>query len=103
MYEDTFAARLTQLRTNKGISAREMSLSIGQNPGYINSIESGKAMPSMTVFFYICDYLKISPQEFFDLEIKQPEKIGLFIKYARKLNDQQLEHVSALIKDITNN
>ena len=42
MYEDEFALRLAQLRSKKGVSARDMSLSIGQNAGYINSIESGK-------------------------------------------------------------
>ena len=56
MYDIQFAERLTQLRTTKGVSARDMSLSLGQNPGYINNIESGKALPSMSVFFYICDY-----------------------------------------------
>ena len=35
MYEDRFADRLSQLRIEKGISARDMSLSIGQNAGYI--------------------------------------------------------------------
>lgn len=35
MYEKEFSQRLAQLRLQKGISARDMSLSIGQNPGYI--------------------------------------------------------------------
>ena len=41
MYEEQFSKRLTELRTQKGVSARDMSLSIGQNPGYIRAIESG--------------------------------------------------------------
>ena len=36
MEEKDFALRLAQLRTKKGVSAREMSLAIGQNQGYIN-------------------------------------------------------------------
>lgn len=43
MYEEQFSKRLTELRTQKGVSARDMSLSIGQNPGYIRAIESGTA------------------------------------------------------------
>ena len=31
MYEDLIAKRLAHLRTAKGVSAREMSLDIGQN------------------------------------------------------------------------
>ena len=62
MYEEGFALRLAQLRNKKVVSARDMSLSIGQNAGYINTIESGKAFPSMTVFFYICEYLDTKHQ-----------------------------------------
>ena len=52
--EDNFAERLSQLREAKQVSAREMSLSIGQNCSYINRIENKKAFPSMQCFFYIC-------------------------------------------------
>ena len=45
MYEEElFAKRLEQLRLEKNVSAREMSLSLGQNPSYINRIESGKSL-----------------------------------------------------------
>lgn len=50
MYEELFYTRLTQFRTEKGVSARDMSLSIGQNAGYINNLENHKVLPSMTVF-----------------------------------------------------
>ena len=54
MQTEEFITRLTELRIKHGVSARDMSLSIGQNSSYINNIENGKALPSMTVFFYIC-------------------------------------------------
>ena len=41
MYESDFQLRLAQLRAKKGVSARDMSLSLGQNAVYINNIESG--------------------------------------------------------------
>ena len=66
MLEDQFCERLTQLRLQKGVSARDMSLSLGQSESYINRIESKKMLPSMSVFFYICEYFGISPKEFFD-------------------------------------
>lgn len=68
MQEEDFAKRLCKLRQKKGASARDMSLSLGQNAGYINNIESGNNLPSMTVFFYICEYLEITPKEFFDYD-----------------------------------
>ena len=38
MYETFFCERLTQLRLEKGVSAREMSLALGQSEAYINRI-----------------------------------------------------------------
>ncbi len=100
MYENDFSLRLSQLRNQKGVSARDMSLSIGQNPGYINNIESGKAMPSMSGFFYICEYLGITPCEFFDFSSKSPTALNDIINDLKQLNQIQLFHVGAIIKDI---
>jgi transcriptional regulator with XRE-family HTH domain len=65
MYEKEFSKRLCELRLEKGVSAREMSLSLGQSASYINRIENGKMLPSMGGFFKICDYLSITPDFFF--------------------------------------
>lgn len=100
MYNEDFSIRLAKLRTQKGVSARDMSLSIGQNPGYVNNIETGKALPSMSTFFYICDYLNISPQEFFEENVAFPEQLHLLIDDLKLLNDNQIRHISALVKDL---
>jgi len=68
MYEKEFSKRLCELRLEKGVSAREMSLSLGQSASYINRIENGKMLPSMGGFFKICDYLSITPQSFFQIK-----------------------------------
>lgn len=57
-----------------GVSARDMSLSLGQSESYINKIENKRTLPSMTGFFYICDYLNITPQEFFNTDAAAPQK-----------------------------
>ena len=79
MDEKDFALRLAQLREKKNVSAREMSLAIGQNPGYINNIELGKSLPSLPGVFYICDYLGILEEELhtviYDIISKQAEVI----------------------------
>ena len=102
MYHEEFSLRLARLRSTKGVSARDMSLSIGQNAGYINTIESGKALPSMSAFFFICEYLHISPQEFFDEENKMPEKLRGIIEDLKKLNPGQLESIAGLVKELAN-
>ena len=100
MYEEFFSSRLASLRCEKGVSARDMSLSIGQNPGYINYIENGKALPSMSSFFYICDYLDITPSEFFDGENKNPKEIRLLERDIKKLTPKELESISFLVHSL---
>lgn len=100
MYSEDFAVRLAQLRELKGVSARDMSLSIGQNAGYINNIETGKAFPSMNSFFYICEYLNITPQDFFEAEVHNPETLNTLISYFKKLNCEQQNHITAIVRDL---
>ena len=100
MDEKDFAIRLARLREKKGVSARDMSLSIGQNPGYINNIESGKSKPSLEGIFYICEYLEVTPSEFFDMESSNPSKLDAIIADMKKLNDKQLDTIAALVKDL---
>lgn len=97
-----FSKRLSQLRMSKGVSARDMSLSIGQSPNYINSIENGDNYPSMTTFFYICDYFKISPREFFDFESTNPTKTSELMDLIKTLPNDQIELLTMLVKAIKN-
>ena len=98
--EKAFADRLAHLRMNMGVSAREMSLAIGQNPAYINNIETCKAFPSMMGFFYICDYLHITPVEFFDTGNPNPDQVNRIAEYLKKLNSDQLDHFEGLSRDL---
>lgn len=57
--------RITQLRLQKGVSEHRLSLDLGHARSYIHGIVSGKTLPSMTEFFYLCEYFNISPEQFF--------------------------------------
>lgn len=103
MYEKKFCKRLAQLRMKKGISARDMSLSIGQNPGYINNIENGKALPSMTNFFYICDFLDITPMDFFNFDSSRPKELDVLYTDLNKLSDSQFKNIQEIISDLAKN
>ena len=100
MDQKDFSRRLSELRIQKGVSARDMSLSLGQSAGYINNIENGVNYPSMSVFFYICEYLDITPKEFFDLDTDNPTKANELLEATRRLTDAQIEHLIALAKDL---
>lgn len=100
MTKEQFAERMAKLRINKGVSARDMSLSIGQSAGYINNIENGVNLPSMTVFFYICEYLDISPMDFFDIDSTNPTKTSELLKASKGLDNSQIEMLINLAKGL---
>ena len=99
LYEEFFAHRLTYLRDLKKVSAREMSLALGQNESYINRIENGKTFPSMQAFFYICEYLGISPKEFFDDEVKNPGLVNNIVPLLNNLSSNQLITILSVVQE----
>ena len=100
MYEDFLPGQLAKLRTQKGVSARALSLPLRQANNYINNIESKKTLPSMQAFFYICEYLDVTPQEFFDEGNTYPEAFQAFIAEAKKLDPQSLEYILGIMKKL---
>ena len=100
MYEDFVPERLAKLRIQKGVSARDMSLSLGQANNYINNIENRKSVPSMQSFFYICEYLGITPAEFFDKENTYPYTLNDFIIEAKRLNPKSMSYILGIMKEL---
>ena len=82
--------RITKLRLNKNVSEYRMSLDLGHSDSYIRNITSGKALPSMSEFLYICEYFNITPKEFFDEDSKNPELINELVSISNGLNNDDL-------------
>ena len=99
-YLDWFPSRITELRTQKGISARDMSLSLGQSESYINKIENKRTLPSMAGFIYICEYFGITPQDFFNVDAPAPQKSKEVLSELNKLTASQTDHIMMIIRDI---
>lgn len=100
MYEDFIPERLAKLRMQKGVSARDMSLSLGQANNYINNIENKKSLPAMQSFFYICEYLGITPQEFFNEENSYPILLQEIIDEAKCLEPKPMECILGIMKEL---
>lgn len=94
------SGRIAKLRTDKNISARDMSLSLGQSQSYINNIENKKALPSMQMFLYICEFLGIEPKDFFEEDVTSPGTLNEAITTFRSLSPKQLELLIALAKEM---
>lgn len=100
-YPNFIRERITELRLQKGVSSRDMSLSLGQSASYINKIENRRTLPSLTGFLYICEYFDITPQDFFNTTDKKTQKNKHLLAELEKLSPKQIEHILLLIKDLT--
>ncbi len=92
-----FSRRLFELRSEKDVSARDMSLSLGQSESYINKIENQKALPSMNMFFYICEYLNVTPGEFFNEDLFKNKKAEEIFPLLDEMSPYQLEALKNFI------
>lgn len=93
--------RITQLRLLKDVSEYQMSYDLGHSKSYINNITAGKVMPSMTEFFYICEYFGITPAEFFDFSHDNPAKLSDTIEELRSLKDEDIGIIAPIIHQLS--
>lgn len=99
MIEEQFIAdRISKLREEKQISERKMSLDLGHSTSYIRSITSGRALPSMSEFIYICDYLGVTPMEFFNVEKNTTLTQQKAIDYIYSMPDKDVQFVIEVIE-----
>lgn len=98
MFETFVRDRITQLRLKKGVSEYQMSYDLGHSRGYINNISSGKALPSMSEFFAICEYFSISPEEFFNERLQDPVMYKQILSSLEHLTTEDLLLVFKLIQ-----
>lgn len=84
--DETFIRnRISELRMKKQISEYKMSLDLGHSKSYLQSISSGRALPSMSEFLYICEYLGVTPKEFFDDGSEEPLLVAQLLELSRNL------------------
>lgn len=98
--EEYVRNRITQLRMNKNVSEYKMSLDMGHSKSYIQNISSGRAMPSIGEFLYMCEYLGVTPKDFFDEGTKNPLLIDELLKEVKDLSDKDLVLILELTRRI---
>ena len=101
MDEQFIRERITSLRVQKNISEYKMSLDLGHSKSYIQSIASGRALPSMTEFLYICDYLGVTPKDFFDPQIKNPALVTQAVDGMKGLSNSDLTLLISIIERLS--
>ena len=99
-FEEFISKRTAILREQKRVSARDMSLSLGLGEAYINHIENKSNMPSMKGLYYICEFLGISPKDFFDDGTEAPELILELVDVCKRLDRKSLENLLEFIENM---
>jgi len=95
-----FQDRVTQLRMKKDVSEAEMSMALGNHRTYLQSISSGRAMPSFDQFYNILHYLDVTPLEFFQYKTPDPYLLRIVADELNGLTEDDLECIRRLIKKI---
>lgn len=97
MDEQFIRERITELRIAANKSEREMSLDLGHSGSYINSIASGRTIPSLREFLYICEYLHITPNDFFQEDVALSPIKRKAISQVIQLDDDSVSLLSDLM------
>ena len=54
----------------------------------------------MQSFLYICEYLSVTPQEFFDEGNPDPQALKEFITEAKQLDSRSLSYLLGIMKEL---
>lgn len=99
MIEEQFIRdRISKLREQKQVSERKMSLDLGHSTSYIRSITSGRSLPSMSEFLYICEYLGVTPMEFFNEDKATTLMQQKAIDYIYSMSDEDVSLMIGFIE-----
>lgn len=102
MDENYIRKKIVELRLSRKLSERKLSLALGKNSGYINSITNGKYLPSWNEFLCLCEYFDITPKDFFTSEEVSPKKLQAKI-LLDKVDEDDLDILMEIIKRFHNN
>ena len=98
MDETYIRQRITELRLKKGVSEYRMSTDMGRSKNYIQGITSGRSLPSLSEFLYMCEYLGVTPHAFFDTNLKNPALLQEAFAGLKTLDDDDIVLILSNIK-----
>ena len=99
--KDFIRNRISQIRQEKGASARSLSLDLGYSSEATNQIETGRANPTLEYIMTFCDHFGLTIGEFFNEELTYPIQLKELIKKLGTLNSAELATVSDMVTHLT--
>ncbi len=89
--------RISTIRANANLSARELSLIIGKNPAYISQLENTASFePSLSTLLDILVVCNVSVEEFFYHDIQQYKNDKKLLDFFATLSEKQKDAIMHL-------
>jgi len=98
MTKKELSLRIKELRERRCVSCREMSAALGQSPSYVNNIENGIIAPSMQMFFDICNYFHIRPEQFFQKDNPHADNMRELSQIMEGMSSEQWDVVLSVAR-----
>ena len=101
MNKDDVVKRISLLRTQAGLSARELSLMIGKNSAYISRLESKNDSfePSVSALLEIIEACGSTESEFFYYDIQAYKQDREIIDLLKKATPTKKQSIINLLKE----
>lgn len=96
-FRKAVADRMKALRLSTGLNARDLSIRMGMNPGFVHSIENQTRFPSPESWTAIFDYFRIEPKDFFDFGVEYPALIQETLQGLKKLDKSQVILINQMV------
>ena len=91
--------RIGQMRTEAGLSSRELSLRIGKNESYVHSMEGKYGFePSLSALLDIIEVCGKTPEEFFYHDPAQNKQDMQLLQYFKRLTPEQKAVILSIYK-----
>lgn len=102
MDKNDIIAKISQLRTKAGLSARDLSLRIGKNSAYISRLESKNDSfePSVSALLEIIEACGSTPLEFFYYNSYTYEKDKQIINLLEKAKPEVKDAVIKILENL---
>ena len=102
MDKNDIIAKISQLRTKAGLSARDLSLRIGKNSAYISRLESKNDSfePSVSALLEIIEACGSTPLEFFYYNSYTYEKERQIINLLEKAKPEVKDAVIKILENL---
>ena len=90
-------ARIKELRTERGLTVNGLANRAGISQSFLRDIELGNKQPTVEYLEYICDALKVSLVDFFDVREDSERVVKLVSRMSAKQKLKLVEFLEELL------